>query len=75
MTEVEPGRAAVAVAFVASRAVWFVYPKSGRADVNRDAIIAESGAFSWRPIANLAVDEVWSAVRVRPLAMGETPVG
>ncbi|AGW41268.1 hypothetical protein O159_11820 [Leifsonia xyli subsp. cynodontis DSM 46306] len=75
VTEVEPGRAAVAVTFVASRAellerfaselpvlgaaraVWFVYPKGGRADVNRDAIIAESGAFGWRPVANVAVDE------------------
>lgn len=51
-----------------ARAVWFLYPKGGRADVNRDVIIRESGAFGWRPISNVAVDEVWSAVRVRPLA-------
>ena len=59
----------------AARAVWFLYPKAGRADVNRDVIIRESGAFGWRPISNVSVDDVWSAVRVRPLAEGEAPVG
>lgn len=58
-----------------ARVVWFVYPKGGRADVNRDVIIRESGAFGWRPISNVAVDGVWSAVRVRPLAHSEAPVG
>ncbi|WP_348787932.1 hypothetical protein [Leifsonia sp. NPDC080035] len=58
-----------------ARAVWFLYPKGGRADVNRDVIIAESGAFGWRPVSNVSVDDVWSAVRVRPLADGEAPVG
>lgn len=58
-----------------ARAVWFLYPKGGRADVNRDVIMRETGAFGWRPISNVAVDEVWSAVRVRPLADGEAPVG
>lgn len=57
----------------AARAVWFLYPKAGRADVNRDVIIRESGAFGWRPISNVSVDDVWSAVRVRPLAEGEAP--
>ncbi len=58
-----------------ARAVWFLYPKGGRADVNRDVIMRETGAFGWRPISNVAVDEVWSAVRVRRLADGEAPVG
>lgn len=59
----------------AARAVWFAYPKGGRADVNRDTIIRESGAFGWRPVGNVAVDEVWSAVRVRPLTDAEALVG
>lgn len=59
----------------AARAVWFVYPKGGRADVNRDTIIREAGAFGWRPISNVAVDDVWSAVRVRPLTDADAPVG
>lgn len=58
-----------------ARAVWFVYPKGNRADLNRDTIIQESAAFGWRPISNVAVDEVWSAVRVRPLTDAEAPVG
>lgn len=58
----------------AARAVWFLYPKAGRADVNRDVIMRECGAFGWRPISNVSVDDVWSAVRVRPLAAGEVPV-
>ncbi|CAM5320161.1 hypothetical protein [Leifsonia shinshuensis] len=62
-------------ALTGARAVWFLYPKGGRADVNRDTIIREAGAFGWRPISNVAVDDVWSAVRVRPLADGEAPVG
>jgi hypothetical protein len=58
-----------------ARAVWFLYPKGGRADVNRDVIMREAGAFGWRPNSNVSVDDVWSAVRVRPLAGGEAPVG
>lgn len=58
-----------------ARAVWFLYPKGGRADFNRDTFIQEAGSFGWRPISNVAVDDVWSAVRVRPLADGEASVG
>ncbi|WP_258046077.1 hypothetical protein [Leifsonia shinshuensis] len=62
-------------ALTGARAVWFLYPKGGRADFNRDTFIREAGAFGWRPISNVAVDDVWSAVRVRPLAEGEAQVG
>ena len=58
-----------------ARAVWFLYPKGGRADFNRDTFIQEAGAFGCRPISNVAIDDVWSAVRVRPLADGEASVG
>jgi hypothetical protein len=58
-----------------AKAVWFVYPKGGRADVNRDVIMREAGAFGWRAISNVAVSDTWSAVRVRPLADGEAPLG
>jgi hypothetical protein len=62
-------------ALAGARAVWFLYPKGGKADFNRDTFIREAGAFGWRAISNVAVDDVWSAVRVRPLADGEAPVG
>ncbi|MFF1633224.1 hypothetical protein [Leifsonia sp. NPDC058248] len=58
-----------------ARAVWFLYPKGGRADVNRDVIMREAGAFGWRANSNVSVDDGWSAVRVRPLADGEASVG
>jgi hypothetical protein len=54
-------------------AFWVLYPKAGRADINRDTlwpILAESG---FRPIAQVAVDETWSALRFRPLRPGEEP--
>jgi hypothetical protein len=62
-------------ALTGARAVWFLYPKGGRADFNRDTFIQEAGTFGWRPISNVAIDDVWSAVRVRPLADGEASVG
>ncbi|GMU39562.1 MAG: hypothetical protein AMXMBFR23_04280 [Chloroflexota bacterium] len=69
-------RAAVkrlAKALLATPLVWFVYPKGGRADVNRDSlwpIVAEHGM---RPITQVAVDETWSALRFRPLREDEPP--
>ncbi|MGN7798671.1 hypothetical protein [Leifsonia sp. 22587] len=54
-----------------ARAVWVVYPKGGRADVNRDVVASEARAYGWRGISNISVDDTWSAVRVRPLKDGE----
>jgi hypothetical protein len=53
--------------------LWVAYPKANRADINRDTlwpILAEHGL---RPIGQVAVDEVWSALRFRPLKEGEAP--
>ncbi len=69
-------RAAVkrhAKALLATPLVWFLYPKGGRADINRDSlwpIVAEHGM---RPITQVAVDETWSALRFRPLREDESP--
>jgi hypothetical protein len=51
--------------------VWVAYPKGNRSDINRDTvwpILAEHGM---RPIGQVAVDDVWSALRFRPLKPGE----
>ncbi|HEX2273101.1 MAG TPA: hypothetical protein VHG90_04415, partial [Acidimicrobiales bacterium] len=51
--------------------VWVAYPKGNRTDVNRDTlwpIVAEHGM---RPITQVAVDDVWSALRFRPPKPGE----
>jgi hypothetical protein len=53
--------------------IWVAYPKGNRTDVNRDSlwpILAEHGL---RPIGQVAVDDVWSALRFRPLQEGEAP--
>jgi len=53
--------------------LWIAYPKGNRADVNRDSlwpILAEHGL---RPISQVAVDEVWSVIRFRPLRSDEPP--
>ena len=54
-------------------ALWVAYPKGNRADLNRDTVwplLAEHGL---RPIGQVAVDAVWSALRFRPLRPGEAP--
>ena len=52
-------------------ALWILYPKANRTDVNRDSlwrILAEHGV---RPITQIAVDDVWSALRFRNLNPAE----
>lgn len=52
---------------------WVAYPKGSRADINRDSlwpILAEHGM---RPIGQVAIDDVWSGLRFRPLREGEAP--
>ena len=50
--------------------LWFAYPKRGKGietDINRDNgwdVMREAG---WRGIANVAIDETWSALRFKPL--------
>jgi hypothetical protein len=51
---------------------WVAYPKGNRADINRDTLWPILGEYGMRPISQVSVDEVWSALRFRPLAEGET---
>ena len=53
---------------------WVAYPKANRADLNRDTLWPVLGEYGMRPVSQVAVDEVWSALRFRPLKPGETPV-
>jgi hypothetical protein len=52
---------------------WVTYPKANRADINRDTLWPILGEHGLRPIAQVAVDDVWSALRFRPLQEGEPP--
>jgi hypothetical protein len=52
---------------------WVAYPKANRADLNRDTLWPVLGDYGMRPISQVAVDDVWSALRFRPLREGEPP--
>ena len=52
---------------------WVAYPKGNKADINRDTLWPILIEYGMRPIGQVAVDEIWSALRFRPLKEGETP--
>ena len=56
-----------------SNTLWVAYPKANRADINRDSLWPILSEYGMRPIGQVAVDEVWSAMRFRPLKEGEEP--
>ena len=53
--------------------LWVAYPKGNRADINRDTLWPLLSEYGMRPIGQVALGEVWSALRFRPLRPGETP--
>ena len=52
---------------------WVAYPKANKADINRDTLWPILAEYGMRPIGQVAVDQVWSALRFRPLRQGEAP--
>ncbi|MCL2780558.1 MAG: hypothetical protein FWD74_03545 [Actinomycetia bacterium] len=50
------------------RTAWIAYPKGGGlgTDLNRDVLRAALAAHGIRPVRQIAIDEVWSALRFRP---------
>ncbi len=49
--------------------VWITYPKktSGvESDLSREEVWDALTATGWRPVSQIAIDEVWSALRFRP---------
>jgi hypothetical protein len=53
--------------------LWIAYPKGNRTDLNRDTLWPMLAEHGLRPITQVAVDDVWSALRFRPLKPGEPP--
>jgi len=47
------------------RAAWICYLKGGRADINRDRIWEAVGDHGLTLVANVSIDDVWSAVRFK----------
>jgi hypothetical protein len=54
-------------------AFWIAYPKGNRSDINRDSLWPIVAAHGLRPITQVAIDDTWSALRFRRLALGEEP--
>jgi hypothetical protein len=52
----------------ADRLAWVVYPKGGqlRTDLNRDTLARHLAPHGVRPVRQVAVDDLWSALRFRP---------
>lgn len=50
---------------------WIAYPKKAAgvdSDLSRDVLAAAMTEKGWRPVSIVALDEVWSALRFRPIA-------
>ena len=56
----------------ATRAVWFIYAKGNRTDINRDTLHALLQQHGWRAISQVSYDDELSALRSRPLKPGES---
>lgn len=52
----------------ADRIAWIAYPRAGQlgTDLNRDILAKLLQGLGVRPVRQVAVDEVWSALRFRP---------
>ncbi len=49
--------------------LWIAYPKGSskvKTDLNRDKLWVAVQPFGWQPIRQIALDEVWSAMRFKP---------
>lgn len=74
-TAIREALAAHAAELAGVGAFWVAYPKANRTDVNRDTlwpILAEHG---FRPVSQVALDAVWSALRFRPRRADEAAAG
>jgi hypothetical protein len=64
----EEQRAQIVTAAASDRLTWVSYPKSGQlgTDLNRDSLAALLRTSGIQPVRQVAIDEVWSALRFRP---------
>jgi hypothetical protein len=53
--------------------LWVAYPKGNRTDVNRDTLWPILDEHGMRPVTQVSINQVWSALRFRPLKEGEAP--
>jgi hypothetical protein len=53
--------------------LWVAYPKGNRTDLNRDSLWPILSELGLRPVTQVSIDQMWSALRFRPLKQGEAP--
>ena len=73
-----PGAVEVVADVKPEGVLWVAYPKGSskvKTDVNRDTLWPVVQAHGWRPVRQIAIDEVWSALRFRPGTMEMHPRG
>ncbi len=58
-------------AFARADVFWVAYPKGNRADINRDTLWPILAEHAMRPMGQIALNEVWSAMRFRADRPGE----
>ena len=49
--------------------LWVAYPKGSsglKTDINRDTLWRATEPTGWQPVRQVAIDQVWSAMRFRP---------
>lgn len=71
-----PGAVAAVAGVKPEGILWVAYPKGSskvKTDVNRDTLWPIIQAHCWRPVRQVAVDEVWSALRFRPGTLETRP--
>lgn len=56
-----------------TNAVWIIYAKGNRTDINRDTLWVQLAQYGWRAVSQVSFSETHSALRVRPLKEGEAP--
>lgn len=68
LAEVDAGAAPVVEAALADRIAWVAYPKAGQldTDLNRDILWKHMLGKGVDAVRQVAIDEVWSAIRFRP---------
>ncbi len=49
------------------------YPKGNRTDINRDTLWPILGEHDMRPVTQVAIDDIWSAMQFRANREGEAP--
>ena len=68
LAEIDTAGAPMLEAARADRIAWAAYPKAGQlgTDLNRDLLSSALEKRGVQPVRQIALDEVWSALRFRP---------